>query len=648
MFEKTTIPNSEEFRRIRGLPRRPLDGSAYVEEYTQRLRAPGGTQTLRPAQALALHDVTRARGLFGNLRVGGGKTLITLLASGLLEAKRPVLFVPASLVQTTHDRMRALRAHWQVPRNIRVLSYEGLGRVSAVKELDLYRPDVLICDEVHRLKNLDAAVTRRVARYMYTHQETIFIGVSGTIMKRSILDFAHIIKWALREKAPLPLERDELELWSRALDSGVEVFNSVHPGPLGATQEQARAWFRERLEQTEGVVTTQGEQVAASLYVSGVTYSVASATDENFKGLRKLAQTPCGYGLSQPTLIKACARELALGLHYVRLDEPKFRAWQHKAKRLTTSDFDIKSSSPSISHLSGNSAKPVQSASNANPFAWITATSPEGSGDYSADLVTPLSDNSETVSEDFTQLPDTFEDMRPPKPWLEARKNWAAFVRQVLSRSRSLDSEEAVKLACLRGELDRRALDAWMLIEPTCKVISIPVWHDSAALNVCKTWMKRPGIVWVEHVYFGAKLARLTGAPYFGPKGLDAQGKSIEKETGKRAVIASISANREGKDLQMFDRNLITALPSADWLEQLIGRTHRDGQQSDAVTVEILLGCLEHWTDYERVLEDARYAESLGAPQKILLADRTVEDPRAEGYRWSEPCPDSVQEILGL
>src|SRR5438128_2692375 len=95
---RRSVANSQELKRILALPRRVADGSDLVEPLTQALKTPTGTQTLRPVQAQALYDMGTYGGLFGPLRVGSGKTLVTLLAPLLLEAKRPVLLLPANLI----------------------------------------------------------------------------------------------------------------------------------------------------------------------------------------------------------------------------------------------------------------------------------------------------------------------------------------------------------------------------------------------------------------------------------------------------------------------------------------------------------------------------------------------------------------------
>ena len=63
-------------------------------DYTERFRVPGGTMTLKPIQNLALHWIEQKKGLVGSLAVGSGKTILSLLASQVINAQRPVLFIP--------------------------------------------------------------------------------------------------------------------------------------------------------------------------------------------------------------------------------------------------------------------------------------------------------------------------------------------------------------------------------------------------------------------------------------------------------------------------------------------------------------------------------------------------------------------------
>jgi hypothetical protein len=230
------------------------------------------------------------------------------------------------------------------------------------------------------------------------------------------------------------------------------------------------------------------------------------------------------------------------------------------------------------------------------------------------------------------------ETNRPPREWLDARRDWNSFVRNQISQSKRYDTMLQVANACRAGLLDSETLDAWKEIESSYEPATRPIFYDTIALETCLTWLKKNvGIVWVEHQAFGAALSQLSGAPYFGPGGLDASGASIANEKADRSVIASVAACGQGFNLQMFSKNLITSCPSgAATIEQVLGRTHRDGQLADEVTVDVLLGCLEQFEAFERALDGATAAEALlGHSQKLLLADILMPDiDNRKGPLW--------------
>lgn len=556
MSRKPVFP-SEDFYRIKKLAKRKHEPIEVQQGLTALLKTPQGEQTLRPLQAMALCEAGEKRGGFFPLRVGLGKTLISLLLASVIECKRPTLILPAALIDKTEKERQELSKHWRIFKGIRLYSYEMLGRVQGARSLDIWRPDLVIADECHRLKNKRAGVTRRVVRYMLEHPETAFVAMSGTVMKNSLRDFAHVIGWCLKDGSPLPLQEHTVMEWADALDEKVNGFSRLDPGVLLEFCEvedqdpqdelgSARRGFRRRLTETPAVVASSGvEDADCSLYISALEYDVSPATEKNFTTLRTLWETPDGWALSEAMAVWRHARELAIGLHY----------------------------------------------------CW---------------------------------------DPRPPPEWLLARKLWAAFVRETLSNSRTLDTELQVANAVLSEELDSPEYHAWREIKDTFTINSKPVWHDTSALEVCERWaQKNEGIVWCEHTFFAEELSRRTGLPYFGSGGLNAMGQRIEECRG--SLIASVAANSTGRNLQRWSRNLITAVPNgAPQWEQLMGRTHRSGQQSDEVTVDVLFGCAEHHEGFERARAAARMIQdSTGHTQKILTAD--VAWPKLmgrAGTRW--------------
>ncbi len=553
MFQSSkVIQHTAELRRILALPSREVDGAALVQPLTEALKKPGGTETFRPLQAQALYDMGTQGGLFGPLRVGAGKTLVTLLAPVLLESKRPVLLLPASLIGKTRDDQARLTKHWKIPTSIRMISYEMMGRVQGAQLLSFYQPDLIIGDEAHKLSNWRAGVTRRVVRYFREKPETKAVFVSGTIMKKSLRDFAHLLRFALKDGAPIPKSSEETELWADALDMNVHPFQRTDPGALrvflppgnylGPDEELGaiRRGFQKRLLNTPGVVGSSGDQVACSIYIEGHTYPVQSVTEQHFKTLRETWCTPDGWAFSEAIELWRHARELALGLCY---------RW-----------------SP-----------------------------------------------------------------RPPSDWLEARRNWAGFVRETLSHSRTLDTELQVALAYP----DQEELTAWKKIKGTFTPNSVPDWYDQSAVEWCAKWMEKgPGIVWTEHRFVADMIAKVTGRPYFGQNGVDKNGLPIEKASG--AIIASVAANGTGRNLQKWHRNLITSCPmSSSTVEQLFGRTHRDGQEADAVTFDIMLGCAENVSAIHRARENAQVQRDLlGHEQKLLSCDLVMPVTPIHGARW--------------
>lgn len=246
-------------------------------------------------------------------------------------------------------------------------------------------------------------------------------------------------------------------------------------------------------------------------------------------------------------------------------------------------------------------------------------------------------------------------DPRPPKLWMQRRRNWHRFVRQTLKHLRQYDTELQVSIACSKGHLDSfveveepgekpRYADVfkeWREVRDTFVPNAVPVWVDDTALNYAAKWLEEhDGVVWVEHPCFGEKLEKLCGVPYYGRGGLNSKKEMIERARGK--AIASVLANGEGRNLQHWSEALVVSCPpNGKAIEQLLGRHHRPGQEEDEVSFEFVLACKEQVEGFHKALREAEYIEqSTGNMQKLMYADKTVmsmdELARARGPRWSE------------
>jgi hypothetical protein len=226
--------------------------------------------SLRPPQAFVLRELferhEHGQGVFAALTVGGGKTLISFLASYVVEAKRPVLVVPEALREKTYREFHNYARHWITPKPPpRLLGYRELTRVENLDLLEKLEPDFLIFDEAHKLKNQDGSATKRFARYIDATGIPV-LAMTGTTGRLSICDFSHLLTWALKESAPVPLAYDELELWANALDERPPTFGRrLRPGALTRLADLddtagmselgiARAAFQRRLATTPGCV----------------------------------------------------------------------------------------------------------------------------------------------------------------------------------------------------------------------------------------------------------------------------------------------------------------------------------------------------------------------------------------------------------
>lgn len=576
VFRTVGIRETAEFMRIARVPRRDWRGlleGGYGPALSRHLSRPNSTCQLLDVQAAALTEFHDYGGFLGNLGLGCGKTLITLLAPTLIGAERPVLLIPGSLRKKTINDAKRYRAEgWLVHPRLELVSYE---QVSRNPELLIgICPDALICDEVSALKNIKAGCTKRVSRLMRIHPTIKFMGVSGTISTRSLLEFWHLLMWSSHAQLmPLPRNYDEVAEWALAVDEKVEDYARMQPGALisvlGKDIEvpsdtpdhlvelvHARLAVRRRLHETAGFMHTSQLSCDASLSMEVVHPPASPLIEHAILDLRaclaESGEDTKGELLLRPADVWAKARMLAQGFLY---------------------------------------------------------------------------------------------DWEPPPPdeWRTRRRRWHRLIRFALGvHGRTLDTPMQVAQAVDKGilvdkfdvsldpekpdmRLPQEILADWRQIEPTYKYKLVPRWIDDSRMRwVSEKYLRKPEnmIVWVEHVAAGQKLAELSGRPFHHNKGLDAQGRHIEQASGP--IIASVSANYRGVNLQQYHKNFIlSADPVGSTLEQLMGRTHRQGQLEDHVYYWIFQACQEHVDGITQVLRDAYYAfQTLGEPQRLLLADK--------------------------
>jgi hypothetical protein len=618
-----SVRTSKDLTRILALPRRVWYegrggrwGTAdQVREIAHAaFRRPGSSAELHLRQAVALQEIHDVRGAYVAIRVGGGKTLISLLAPRVLSAKRPLLLLPGSLRDKTLVERDKYARDWDVPRvttdphdwhdgELLVLSFaqisldraddvvhgddaaevdnasagDGEGTECSDEEalaatrkrpllLDRLSPDLLLVDEADCLKHARSGRTRRVRRFVRAKRaeeraaqephgtRLVCAFMTGTPANDSILEYAHLLDWALGPGSPLPLSYPVLREWADALDESSQSRRSV--GAL------ARLVPPEPDEQEK--LRTSPLSTVRRWYA------------------RRLVETPGVIAVASSDKVTA---KLSIRARHLSMTPEQRDAFKVLREKWETPDGQPFS-------MAADLWRHAREVACGFYYRWVK---------------------------------------RPPDEWLEARREWCRFVREALAKGerRGWDTELAVVRAIKRGELPPGALDDWRAVRDTFTPETEAVWLTESVIEYAAEWLStRPhGLCWVEHRCVGPALSRLSGVKYFGQGGKCGK-LPIESHAGP--AIVSFGSNFRGRNLQHnWHENLILSLPErgAHW-EQLLGRTHRDGQKADEVSIDLTIVCREQILGFQKALATAEFAaESSTMAQKLLDASVDVREP---------------------
>jgi hypothetical protein len=548
---------------------------------------------LKPVQAWALYEMGIVGGLLGSIPVGSGKTAIDLLAPLALQplgVQHALLLVPPSLLDQLELDYKLLAEHFRVPHlyihglerrydvpnepKLHVLPYSRLSVHTASTWIRELRPDAIIADECDRLKDPNGAASSRVLRYFVERGETRFCGWTGSLTDQSITDYAHLAALALRLQSPLPLDKDVVAEWARALD---ESENPAPPGELACfcdgqpdldPDKPEDIWdgYCRRLSETMGIVVSDASSVDVDLVIEErPAPEVPDIIEEALWKVRNLWVRPDTLaGAEQDEeLVDAmqahkCAIELASGIFYRWKFPPIHGVPQRK------SDID----------------------------EWYAAR----------------------------------------KDWNRELRS------KLLARDEWLDSPLLCEHAAQRHWGDRPARDDrpdWDAVTyPRWRDIKGKVKPETEAVRVsdylavdAATWaIQNLGIVWYGMVEFGEWVAELSQLPLHG--GGPKAGQLIRKEVGNRSIICSIKSHGRGRDgLQMLFWDQLIAQPpsSATMWEQLLGRLHRQGQDAHQVRASYYAHTDELRGAMEQARRRANYVKhTLGTEQKLRLAVRQL------------------------
>jgi hypothetical protein len=334
-------------------------------DLTERYRSATGAWSLRPIQSSGLWHAERTGGLIGPVGVGGGKGLLTMLLPHALRSRRPLLLLPANLLETFHMEYRKFKPHFNVATNLKVLTYSALSVASGADFLNRYQPDLIIGDEAHNLRHPESTRTKRLLRYSRAFPETRHCYLSGTLTKRGLRDYAHLAELALGPNAPLPLDLGELLAWANCVDADGRpsdgdwrVFAPMLPEWEEFYDENRKARGRDafmtRFRSSFGVVASDESQLGVSLYFRERSLEEPDAIREARLDLRQTWCRPDGEELVSALEVYRVESQMSSGFYYVWdwpdgiVDEEwmEKRASWHKAVRRLLKRNDPQYDSP--------------------------------------------------------------------------------------------------------------------------------------------------------------------------------------------------------------------------------------------------------------------------------------------------------------
>ncbi len=528
------------------------------QDLTARYAQPGGTWELRPIQSQALAALEAAGGGLFSIGVGWGKTLIGMLAARAIGAKFTIFLAPASTVAQLEKNYKLLKRQF----DIGPMSFVSYGKLS--------RPDGA------------ALLTRHIKRF---NAEDIVLVCDEVhkIKRKQSARTKRVIRF-LQANPEIHFVGMSGTLTSKGLKDMAHIAEMAlkDNSPLPRNQNHLNSWSE--CIDVDGQPGQSDWEVVRPLWEKYTSKRIfASSYRDRRATIRKAFQKRFR---TSPGVV--CSEQGALGC-----------------------SLEVIGRELKIPDIITQTLEQVQD------------TEETPSGDAFIDDAAKWR-GLQQVSSGFYYRWD-WPDDEPDVDWLDARYEWNRCVRRELlyDSAEGYDSPLLVANSVAREYKEgkrgiiHRAWLGWMgsglnKIKPPP---TVTVWLDDYLIRDALAWaeeQKEPCILWYQSRAVGGKLAE-HGIPVYGAG-------NNPPEKGPTCAM-SIRAHGVGKNLQHGWRNqLILEPPSSGTIwEQLLGRTHRPGQEAD--TVEAHVYC--HTPPFARALksakEDAQYIEqSTGSRQKLV------------------------------
>lgn len=220
-----------------------------------------------------------------------------------------------------------------------------------------------------------------------------------------------------------------------------------------------------------------------------------------------------------------------------------------------------------------------------------------------------------------------WENGEPDEEWLAARKLWAAEVRAYLARHgrEGVDSPFLVERHVLKEQGPPslyRALLAWQEQREKPPPPVKAVWIDYQVMAWAAHWMSQQerAILWFRSQAVGQMLEQFGVLPQW-------EGKAHPSVNPRPALAMNVYY--KGHELQPWSHQLMLEVPpSGERWEQMLGRTHREGQPAKKVTADVAQHTWVLRDSMTTALAKSEYIEDTTyQPQKLRLA-RMLDFPR--------------------
>lgn len=546
-----------EAKRIAALPVRVESKTEWVQTALQKR---GGGVELRPLQRLALAEIAAVGGGFFPIGVGHGKTLIALLAGSILECEVAIIIVPASLKVQMHEELSRFSLWFEIPAKTHIISYSSLSKADGTDLLNR------LCEGVKDFSKVVLVCDE--AHRLKRLQSSRTMRVVRFMVNNPKVHFV-----ALSGTMTTKSLRDFSHLAELALRNG---------SPVPMERNTLESW-------------------AECIDVDG------KPGRYDWDRIRFLWSWKYGGGKVQYFNLRTRERQ------------SQVRSAFQDRLRLTPGVVCSEEGSLGCS-LNLHEWKGLESPDINRALSLVQEVEEDPAGNVIVDPLHRFRVLSQLTAGyfyewDWGETPEELRDV-----WMWRRNQWNRHVRSELSyRSKEgYDSPFLIEQEIRKGgkRSIHKAYEEWTEVKEDANPTPFAVWVDEKPLEDALQlldWCDSPGILWFQGQAVEEKLRELR--PELEVYGA---GSNFD-QTKARPIALSIRAHGVGKNLQAWKEQVVLSPPSSGgaW-EQLLGRTHRAGQQADEVKVTVVQTYYPQSNALLQAQTDARYIEeTTGNVQKL-------------------------------